>query len=69
MGRLDALHLSLQLDVATCSVLPSGLDDHGLPVGLQLVGARYSDTTVLAAAHAIELRLGRLSLARSRRHP
>ncbi|MER8401059.1 amidase family protein [Mesorhizobium sp. M1348] len=30
--------------------LPSGLDDQGLPVGLQLVGARYSDTTVLAAA-------------------
>jgi aspartyl-tRNA(Asn)/glutamyl-tRNA(Gln) amidotransferase subunit A len=38
--------------------LPSDPDDQGLPVGLQLVGARYSDTTVLAAAYAIESRLG-----------
>lgn len=45
--------------------LPSGLDDQGLPVGLQLVGARYSDTTVLAAAYAIESRLGHLSMARA----
>lgn len=45
--------------------LPSGLDDQGLPVGLQLVGARYSDTTVLTAAYAIESRLGHLSLARN----
>ncbi|MGX9576381.1 amidase [Mesorhizobium sp. f-mel] len=45
--------------------LPSGLDDQGLPVGLQLVGARYSDTTVLAAAYAIESRLGHLSLGRN----
>ncbi|WP_149764744.1 amidase [Neomesorhizobium albiziae] len=45
--------------------VPSGLDDQGLPVGLQLVGARYSDTTVLAAAYAIESRLGHFSLARN----
>jgi aspartyl-tRNA(Asn)/glutamyl-tRNA(Gln) amidotransferase subunit A len=48
--------------------IPSGLDDQGLPVGLQLVGARYSDTTVLAAAYAIETRLGLPSLARNRFH-
>ncbi|WP_353024046.1 amidase [Mesorhizobium sp. M0998] len=45
--------------------LPSGLDDQGLPVGLQLVGARYADTNVLAAAYATESRLGHLSLARN----
>ncbi|WP_198419744.1 amidase [Mesorhizobium atlanticum] len=45
--------------------LPSGLDDRGLPVGLQLVGARYSDTAVLAAAYSIESRLGHLSMART----
>ncbi|TIP26318.1 MAG: amidase [Mesorhizobium sp.] len=45
--------------------VPSGLDDQGLPVGLQLVGARYSDMTVLAAANAIESRLGHLPLARN----
>ncbi|TIQ16321.1 MAG: amidase, partial [Mesorhizobium sp.] len=48
--------------------IPSGLDDQGLPVGLQLVGARYSDTSVLAAAYAIESRLGLPSLARNRFH-
>ncbi|TGW06530.1 amidase, partial [Mesorhizobium sp. M2D.F.Ca.ET.145.01.1.1] len=48
--------------------IPSGLDDQGLPVGLQLVGARYSDTSVLAAAYTIESRLGLPSFARSRFH-
>lgn len=46
--------------------LPSGLDDHGLPVGLQLIGARYCDTTVLKAAYAIESGLGHLSLPSNR---
>ncbi|TGU46132.1 amidase [bacterium M00.F.Ca.ET.152.01.1.1] len=41
--------------------LPSGLDDAGLPVGLQLVGPRYRDAKVLAAARVIERRLGRLT--------
>jgi aspartyl-tRNA(Asn)/glutamyl-tRNA(Gln) amidotransferase subunit A len=41
--------------------VPSGLDDEGLPVGLQLIGARFTDSTVLSAAHAIENCLGRLT--------
>ncbi|MER8691106.1 amidase [Mesorhizobium sp. M1136] len=41
--------------------LPSGLDDAGLPVGLQLVGPRYHDANVLSAARVIERRLGRLA--------
>ncbi|MER8634151.1 hypothetical protein NKH55_31065 [Mesorhizobium opportunistum] len=41
--------------------LPSGLDDAGLPVGLQLVGRRYHDAHVLSAARVIERRLGRLT--------
>ncbi|MER9420778.1 amidase [Mesorhizobium sp. M0306] len=45
--------------------VPSGLDNQGLPVGLQLVGARYSDAAVLAASHTIESRLGHLSLKRN----
>ena len=36
-----------------CSV-PCGFDDQGLPVGLQLVGARHQDALVLAAAHAYQ---------------
>lgn len=34
--------------------VPAGLDDEGLPVGMQLVGRRFADDTVLAASAAIE---------------
>jgi amidase/aspartyl-tRNA(Asn)/glutamyl-tRNA(Gln) amidotransferase subunit A len=33
---------------------PAGLDPQGLPVGLQLVGRRFADDTVLAASAAFE---------------
>ncbi|MBT1516489.1 amidase [Bradyrhizobium sp. SRL28] len=39
--------------------LPAGLDSNGLPVGLQLVGARYKDMTVLSAARVLESAFGR----------
>ncbi|MDF0523434.1 amidase [Bradyrhizobium yuanmingense] len=41
--------------------LPSGLDSNGLPVGLQLVGARYKDMTVLSAARVLESAFGHLT--------
>ncbi|MCA1444166.1 amidase [Ensifer sp. IC4062] len=41
--------------------LPAGLDENGLPVGLQLVGARYNDPLVLSVAYILETRLGRLT--------
>ena len=34
--------------------VPCGLSDAGLPVGLQFVGRRFDETTVLRAAHAFE---------------
>jgi amidase/aspartyl-tRNA(Asn)/glutamyl-tRNA(Gln) amidotransferase subunit A len=34
--------------------IPAGLDTQGLPVGLQLVGRRFADDTVLAASAAFE---------------
>ena len=34
--------------------IPAGLDDDGLPVGLQLTGRRFEDETVLAASAAFE---------------
>jgi len=34
--------------------VPAGLDERGLPVGMQLVGKRFADDTVLAASAAIE---------------
>ena len=42
-----------------CAVtIPVGLDDEGMPVGLQLVGAAGADEALLAAALAIERALG-----------
>jgi len=36
------------------STVPAGTTDVGLPVGLQIVGGRYEDETVLAASAALE---------------
>jgi aspartyl-tRNA(Asn)/glutamyl-tRNA(Gln) amidotransferase subunit A len=33
--------------------VPCGVDESGLPVGVQLVGARHADALVLAASHAL----------------
>jgi aspartyl-tRNA(Asn)/glutamyl-tRNA(Gln) amidotransferase subunit A len=38
--------------------VPCGLDDAGLPVGLQLIGRHLDEATVLRAAHAFERDLG-----------
>jgi aspartyl-tRNA(Asn)/glutamyl-tRNA(Gln) amidotransferase subunit A len=38
--------------------VPCGLDDRGLPVGLQLMGRHLDEATVLRAAHAFEQDLG-----------
>ena len=37
--------------------LPAGLDRHGLPFGLQVVGAPYEDRRLLSAARALETAL------------
>ena len=36
-----------------CVVLPAGLGDDGLPVGVQLVGARWPDEELLAVANSV----------------
>ncbi|MGV0813438.1 amidase [Mycolicibacterium boenickei] len=40
------------------ATVPCGLTRSGLPVGLQIVGRRFDDTTVLQAAHAFEQKAG-----------
>ncbi|MFI2613403.1 amidase [Streptomyces sp. NPDC018584] len=35
------------------ATVPCGVDEDGLPVGVQIVGARHADTVVLRAAHAL----------------
>ncbi len=44
--------------------LPTGLDGHGLPTGIQLMTPRGGDAGLLDCAHGVEHALGRLS-----RHP
>jgi aspartyl-tRNA(Asn)/glutamyl-tRNA(Gln) amidotransferase subunit A len=34
--------------------IPCGFDSRGLPVGLQLVAPRLSESTILAAGHAFQ---------------
>ncbi|MBP1885145.1 Asp-tRNA(Asn)/Glu-tRNA(Gln) amidotransferase A subunit family amidase [Ensifer mexicanus] len=41
--------------------LPAGLDTSGLPVGLQIVGAQFADSTVLAVSQLLEKQLGLLA--------
>ncbi|MGH2677537.1 MAG: amidase family protein, partial [Actinomycetota bacterium] len=38
--------------------VPCGVDERGLPVGLQLMGRHLDESTVLRAAHAFEQDLG-----------
>jgi len=39
-------------------VLPAGLSADGLPVGVQLAGARWRDEELLAAARAVDAVVG-----------
>lgn len=43
-----------------CAVVPGGMAD-GLPVGVQVIGDRYTDLRVLAVAEQIEQSLGRIT--------
>ena len=51
------------LGAAAISV-PTGLDEQGLPTGIQLMTPRGHDAALLDCAHRVEQALGRLS-----RHP
>jgi len=53
---LGLTRLTAQFDLTGQPAIsvPCGLTDGGLPVGLQLVGRRFDERTVLRAAHALE---------------
>jgi aspartyl-tRNA(Asn)/glutamyl-tRNA(Gln) amidotransferase subunit A len=34
--------------------VPAGLDEHGLPISIQLIGPRWSEVSLLAIARAME---------------
>lgn len=48
------------------TVVPMGFDDHGLPVGIQILGRRGADHVTLRAALLLEERLARFSPAMPR---
>ncbi len=45
-------------------MVPAGLDDGGLPFGVQIVGSMYSDHRLLSAAHQIEQAFQQVDLLR-----
>ncbi len=58
-GELDTLTFPTNTVLASqsglCAVsVPAGLTDEGLPVGVELVGKPYQETTLLSLAHAFE---------------
>jgi aspartyl-tRNA(Asn)/glutamyl-tRNA(Gln) amidotransferase subunit A len=57
MYACDVLTVPVNLAGLPGISLPCGLSD-GLPVGLQLIGAAFSENRILAAAHALERDLG-----------
>ncbi len=50
-----ALTYSITLMGHPCISIPCGVDDRGLPFGLQIVGRRNGDADLLRVAHALEL--------------
>ncbi len=44
--------------------VPAGVNDHGLPLGLQLIGRPFEEETLFQAAHAIEQAAGRFNPAK-----
>ncbi len=50
----DILTISANLAGVTGMSIPCGLDNNGLPIGLQILGAPYTEQTVLNVGHAYQ---------------
>jgi aspartyl-tRNA(Asn)/glutamyl-tRNA(Gln) amidotransferase subunit A len=68
-GRADPTEMYLN-DIFTVTVnmaglpgisVPSGLDAHGLPLGLQVIGRPFAEETLFALAAVIEQAAGRFT--------
>ncbi len=56
-GKLMALDMTCVFNnIGQCPALsvPAGFSDHGLPIGLQIVGHRFADTTVMKLGAALQ---------------
>jgi amidase len=62
MGTLELMRPVLPGNLLglPCAVVPGGMAD-GLPVGVQVIGDRYTDLRVLAVAEQVEQALGTLT--------
>ncbi|MFN2136476.1 MAG: Asp-tRNA(Asn)/Glu-tRNA(Gln) amidotransferase subunit GatA [Candidatus Promineifilaceae bacterium] len=54
MYLADIFTLSVNLSASCGLSLPCGFDEHGLPIGLQLIGNTLQEATILNAAYAFE---------------
>ena len=52
--RWLAITYAPTMALACAAVLPCGVDQHGLPFGIQVIGPNGSDALVLEVAHALE---------------
>ena len=52
--RWLAISYAPTMALACSCVIPCGVDDKGLPFGIQIMAPRGSDALVLAVAHAME---------------
>ena len=59
MYLADVYTVAVNLAGLPAIVVPCGLDAHGLPIGVQLIGKPFSEKRLLQAAYAIETAVGR----------
>jgi len=52
--RWLAMTYALTMALPAACVIPCGLDDQGMPFGIQIVGPNGSDAKVLQIAHSLE---------------
>ncbi len=56
--RWLAITYAPTMALACAAVLPCGVDRHGLPFGIQVIGRNGADAFVLEVAHALEAGVG-----------
>ena len=50
----DIYTIAVNLAGVPALSLPCGFDSDGLPIGMQIIGKRFDESTILSIAHAYE---------------